>query len=72
LHLCFQTSSAFSVRGEKSVQGFGERGWRKETTWNTEAWMGEWLGGGGWSGFSWLRIGTGDGLMEMWWWTFRF
>jgi hypothetical protein len=22
--------------------------------------------GAGWSGFSWLRIGTGDGLLEMW------
>jgi hypothetical protein len=40
---------------------------RKKTTWQPNAWMeerdqngpyGDWLGGGGGSGLSWLRIGT--------------
>jgi hypothetical protein len=31
---------------------------------------GDWLGL--WSGFSWLRIGTGSGLLLTRWWTFRF
>jgi hypothetical protein len=41
-------------RGEKSVQGFGGKALRKETTWTTKAlvgrWngsLGDWLGGGG-------------------------
>jgi hypothetical protein len=28
--------------------------------------------GGGWSGFTWLRIGTGGGLLWVRWWTFGF
>jgi hypothetical protein len=31
----------------------------------------DWLGGG-WSGFTWLRIGTVGGLLWMRWWTFGF
>jgi hypothetical protein len=30
------------------------------------------LAGGGWSGFSWLRIGTSGGLLWTRWWTFWF
>jgi hypothetical protein len=30
------------------------------------------VGGGVWSGFTWLRIGTVGGLLWMWWWTFGF
>jgi hypothetical protein len=29
-------------RGEKSVQGFGGKARRKETTWKTKAWVGGW------------------------------
>jgi hypothetical protein len=29
-------------RGEKSVQGFGGKGQRVETTWKTGAWVGGW------------------------------
>jgi hypothetical protein len=28
--------------GEESVQGFGAKARRKETTWKTKAWMGGW------------------------------
>jgi hypothetical protein len=27
---------------------------------------------GVWSGLNWFRIGTGGGLLWMWWWTFGF
>jgi hypothetical protein len=49
--------------GEKRVEGFGGKARGKESTWKTKAWMGEGdqngLGGGGWTGFTWLRRGTG-------------
>jgi hypothetical protein len=58
-------------RRDKSVQGFGEKARRKETSWKTEALMGGWDQNiswetgwrGGWIGFSWIRIGTGGGLL---------
>jgi hypothetical protein len=36
--------------------------------------LGDWLGlgGGGWIGFSWLRMGTGGGLLWVRWWTLGF
>jgi hypothetical protein len=50
-------------RGEKSVQGFGGKTRRKETTWKMGS---EWiLGRLAWGvsiGFDWLRTGTGGGL----------
>jgi hypothetical protein len=56
-------------RGEKSVQGFGGKSRRKDTTWKTKA---KWedgirmdlreIGMGVWIGFDWLRTGTGGGL----------
>jgi hypothetical protein len=49
-------------RGEESVQGF--RG--KETTRKTEDGFRmdfREIGFGGWSGFSWPRMGTGDGIL---------
>jgi hypothetical protein len=30
------------------------------------------IGWGDWSGFSWLRIGPGGGLLWLLWWTFWF
>jgi hypothetical protein len=58
---------------EKGVQGFGGKSGRKESTRKNEAQMGEseqngseedLLGGGGvWSGFTWLRIGNGGGIL---------
>jgi hypothetical protein len=57
-------------RGAKSVQGFGGKARRKETTRKTKAYMGgwdqnesygDWLGV--WTGFDWLRIGTGGELL---------
>jgi hypothetical protein len=30
------------------------------------------LDGAAWTGSIWLRIGTGGGLLWMWWWTFGF
>jgi hypothetical protein len=56
--------------GEKTVQGFGKKARRKETTWKIRAQMGgcdqngswgEWLGV--WSEFNWLTIRTCDGLL---------
>jgi hypothetical protein len=59
-------------RGEKCVQGFGGKARRKKTVRKTTAQMGgwdqngpyrDWLGVGvGWSGITWLRIGTVGGL----------
>jgi hypothetical protein len=51
-------------RGEKSVQGFGGKSRRKETTWKTKAQMGSTMNlrdiiWGLWTGC--LRIGAGDG-----------
>jgi hypothetical protein len=57
-------------RGEKSVQGFDGKAGRKETTCKTKGKMGDGIrmdlwetaaGGGG--VFTWLRIGTGGGLL---------
>jgi hypothetical protein len=55
-------------KGEKSVQGFGGKARRKETTGKTKAKMGsEWMLGrlawGVWIGFDCLRTGTGGGLL---------
>jgi hypothetical protein len=58
-------------RGQKRVKGFGGKTGRKMTTCKTktevEGWaqngtLGDWLGGG-WSGFTWLRIGIVGGLL---------
>jgi hypothetical protein len=56
-------------RGEKSLQGFGGKVRRKETTWKTKAKVGsEWILGilawGMWIGFDWLGTGTGGRLFE--------
>jgi hypothetical protein len=60
-------------RGEKSVQGFGGKTQRKETTWRTRhRWEDRikmelreigWGGGVNWTGFDWLRIGTSGELI---------
>jgi hypothetical protein len=34
--------------------------------WDQNGSKGDWVGGGGrWSGFNWLRMGTGGGLLRM-------
>jgi hypothetical protein len=62
-------SELFHKRGEESVQGFGGKARRKETTWKTKMWMGGWmesewilrrLAGGV---LSWLRRWTGGVLL---------
>jgi hypothetical protein len=40
--------------------------------WDQNGPQGDWLGGGVWSGFTWLRIGSVGGLLWMRWWTFGF
>jgi hypothetical protein len=55
-------------RREKSIQGFGGKAQRKETTRKTKAQMGsEWILGrlavGVWNVFNWLRIRTSGGLL---------
>jgi hypothetical protein len=58
-------------RGEKRVQGFGEKARRKKPLarqrrrWEDGIKMDlrEIGWGGGWSGFTWLRIGTVGGLL---------
>jgi hypothetical protein len=57
-------------RGGKSVEGFGGKDQRKETTWKTEAFRGGWIKmdlreiswEGVWSGFTMLRMGTSGRL----------
>jgi hypothetical protein len=53
-------------RGEKSVQGFGKKEAsqkRVDGRIGLEWILGRLAGGWGWSGFSWLRIGTGGGIL---------
>jgi hypothetical protein len=58
-------------RGEKSVQGFGRKALRKETTRKTRGIDGmmrsEWISGrlarGVWSGFNWIRTGATGGVL---------
>jgi hypothetical protein len=55
----------------EGVQSFGGKAQRKETTWKTEAqrcrmgskWILGRFAGRVWSGYTWLRIGTGDKLL---------
>jgi hypothetical protein len=54
--------------GEENVQDFGGKARRKETTWRQRSLWEDGIGMDlreiGWgSGFSWLRIGTGGGLL---------
>jgi hypothetical protein len=66
-------------RGEKRVQGFSGKAWRKSPLerprhgWENGIKMdlGE-IGWGVWIGFTWLRIGIVGGLLWMRWWTFGF
>ena len=49
------------------MQGFGGETRGKETTWKTQAWMGQDGSSrsemGAWTGLVWFRIGAGDGLL---------
>jgi hypothetical protein len=65
-----EAGGAWGIHGrrQKVVQGFGGKARRKETTWKTRRrWKDDIrndLGEIGWgSGFSWLRIATGGGLL---------
>jgi hypothetical protein len=53
-------------RGEKSVQGFGERNHLEDQSvggkLESKCILGR-LAWGGWIGFDWLRTGTGGGLL---------
>jgi len=51
---------------ERRIQGFGGKTGGKETTWERDEiiilrWIIRKLYVGAWTGFSWLRIGTGGG-----------
>jgi hypothetical protein len=54
-------------RGEKSVQGFGGKSQRKETTWKTKVQMGEWHQNGSYKlerlagGVEWIQLNQDRG-----------
>jgi hypothetical protein len=56
---------------ERCIQDFGRETWGKETTWGdrgvdgriTSKWIFKKWDEGTWTGLSWLRIGTGGGLL---------
>jgi hypothetical protein len=50
--------------GEKHVQGFGGKAWKKKTTWKTDLYMrGMDLGEIGWTGMEWIQLAQDRGLV---------